>query len=114
MLKKVLKTSIIPRATQNNMPHTQGHKHHILNRELSELFATVSIRGFAVSLIAIFIPIYLLEIGYSLSMTLLFFVVTNVFHFLGIYPAALIISKKGVKHTIFYSMPFLILFFLGL
>jgi len=48
------------------------HEHHnflhfLKNRELNELYATMAIKSFSISLIGIFIPIYLLNLGYTLQ-----------------------------------------------
>ena len=51
-------------------------KIHKIRKELKEVYANVMIDKFAASLITIFIPIYLLTIGYSIpeALSLLLFV----------------------------------------
>jgi MFS family permease len=92
-----------------------GHHHffHFLkNRELNELYASIALRAFAISMTGIFIPIYLYQLGYSFSQIFLFFGLTGLFHALFVFPASKVSSKLGLKHSMFASMPFLILFFL--
>jgi len=97
------------------MPHNHHQILHFLhNRELNELYVSIAIRSFALSMIFIFIPIYLLQLDYSLSIVLTFFAVLAGVHAIGTFPAAKIASKYGFKHSIFYSVPFLIVAYLGL
>lgn len=84
------------------------------NKELTELYTSVAIKSFAVSMISIFIPIFLLKLDYSLTNVLLFYAILNATHALFVIPAAKISSKYGYKHIIFYSIPILIIFYLGL
>ena len=92
------------------------HLHHhfftfLRNKELDELYASVALRFFAISLISVFTPIYLLQLGYSLSSVLLFYIVLELVHGLFIIPAAKIASRYGIKHSIFFSIPFIIIYF---
>jgi len=91
------------------------HGHHrflyfLRNRELNELYASIAIRSFTMSMIAIFIPIYLLETGYSIAWVFLFYAIFSAFHALFSVPAAKISSRFGFKHCMLFSMPLLILF----
>ena len=93
------------------------HSHHnffhfFRNRELNELYVSISIRSFAISLIGIFIPIYLYQRGYSFTSIFIFFGLFSLVHALFSMPAAKIVSKLGVKHSILISVPFLIIFLL--
>jgi len=83
-------------------------------RELNELYVSVAIKSFAVSMISIFVPIFLLNLNYSLTTVLIFYAVVSIAHALFIIPAAKISSKMGFKHSIVYSIPVLILFYAGL
>src|SRR3989344_2909785 len=89
--------------------------HHILNflinRELSELYATMAIKGFALSLIGIFIPIFLLERGFSMAEVGSFYIIQSAFMIIFSLFAAKFIERYGVKHSIFASIPLLILFY---
>lgn len=91
--------------------HHQNLFHFFKNRELNELYVSISIRSFALSLIAIFVPIYLYQRGYSFTSIFLFFGLWGLTHALFSMPSAKISSKLGVKHSMLISMPFLIIFF---
>lgn len=82
--------------------------------ELSELYASIAIRAFALSLVGIFIPIYLYQIGYSFATIFLFFALCALWNFVFLVPAAKLACRIGLKHSILLSMPFLIGFFLML
>lgn len=93
------------------------HEHrHLLyflkNRELDELYASIALRSFAISMISIFIPIYLLKLDYTLASVFLFYAMSNAVHALFVIPAARIASKKGFKHSMLYSVPLLIAFYI--
>lgn len=68
------------------------------------------IRGLAFSLVGIFIPIYLLTLGYSLTTVLIYFLVFHTLTFI-FTPIALLLSKKiGYKILIIASAVFVVLF----
>jgi len=94
------------------MPH--HYLHFLKNKELNELYISVAIKSFALSMISIFIPIFLLNLNYSLTSVLIFYAIINATHALFIIPATKISSKYGFKHSILYSIPILIIFYLGL
>jgi len=93
------------------------HNNHSLfgflgNRELNELYISVAIRAFAISLIGVFIPIYLYQLGYSFQSIFIFFAFYALYNLIFMIPAAKISCRIGLKHSILVSMPFLIIFFL--
>lgn len=88
------------------------HLHYFLNRELSELYMAVALRTFALSLISIFIPLYLLNLGYSLVDVLIFYIIFCVLHSIFSFFAAKLSIRMGLKHSIAMSIPFLILFYI--
>ncbi|HEB47337.1 MAG TPA: MFS transporter [Candidatus Pacearchaeota archaeon] len=92
------------------------HAHHLFhffkNRELNELYVSISIRAFAFSLIGIFVPIYLYQRGYSFTSIFIFFGLFSLTHALFSMPVAKIVSRFGVKHSMLISIPFLIIFLL--
>jgi len=90
--------------------HT-GIFHFLKNRELNELYISIAIRAFAVSLIGVFIPIYFYQQGYSFFSIFLFYAFWSLTHLLFSIPSAKISSKLGLKRSILLSIPFLILFF---
>ncbi len=77
--------------------------------ELKELYLNLAIRNFALSLIAVFIPIYLLNLGYLLNQVILYqlvyFAVAGIFAI----PTAFLSSKYGFKHIVVISIPLMLL-----
>jgi len=92
--------------------------HHIPlllgNRDMNELYASISLSTFAQSLISIFVPIYLYNLGYSIPYILFFFFLISLSYVAVAYPIAKIVSKNGTKHAILYSTPFIILYYITL
>lgn len=92
--------------------------HHHLFRlkftELNEIYTVMTMRSFIVSLIGIFIPIYLWKLGYSFSTILLFYAVVYLVQAALQLPMAHLISRFGPKHLIAISMPLMIINYLML
>jgi len=91
------------------------HLHHFfLNKEINELYVAVALKTFAVSLISIFVPIYLFELGYTIPHIIFYFMLLSG-AFLVVTPISTkVVSKLGVKHSMLLSMPFLIAYYTGL
>ncbi|MBL7116774.1 MAG: hypothetical protein ISS25_03030 [Nanoarchaeota archaeon] len=87
---------------------------YFLKSEINELYITNALRSFALSTIAIFLPIFFLKKGYSLYEVLLYFLVIVIIAPFFCESALRFSSKKGVKHSIALSTPLLIVFFIGL
>ena len=85
------------------------------NRELGELYVSTAIRGFAISLVVIFEPIYIyLFFDRSIPLTLIYFgIISLLFGILAPFGGKML-SKLGIKHAMLWSVPFLFLYFLGL
>ncbi len=79
--------------------------HYLFNRELNELYVSIAIRSFALSLIGLFVPIYLYKIGFSLSYIALFYLILFGVFTLFAFPTAKLCSKIGIKHTMLISIP---------
>ena len=93
------------------------HHHHewlwhlYPKKELTRVYISLALRYFALSLISLFIPLYLYkEIGYSFEQTILFFIFYSLV--LGIFSplAAKCCEWYGVKHTVLISIPFYLAF----
>ncbi len=73
---------------------------------LRPIYIMYSLQGFALSLIGIFIPIYFLTLGYSVSQVLVFYILHYVclvaFAFAAIYPAKFV----GPQRTFFSESRF--------
>jgi MFS family permease len=82
------------------------------NKELGELYACLALRSFAMAMISIFIPIYLLNLGYSFQTVLIYYAILSFTHALVTIPAAKLGSRIGFKHLMLISMFFIIAHFL--
>ncbi len=91
------------------MKHVLTHLHHSKNQEVNEMYVAMSMRSFAVSLIGIFVPIYLFTLGYSLRTIFLFYIMANAFQFVGDYLAGHAIARYGAKHLIIISYPAMVI-----
>lgn len=88
--------------------------HFAFNKELSELYLTAAIRSFALALVGVFIPAYLIRSGYPV-VTVFYFYLYWAISFLMITPfIAKLYTKIGIKHAIFFSMPLFVVYFLML
>ena len=88
--------------------------HFALNREIEEIYVNYALTSLAKSMIGIFVPIYLLAIGFPLSDVFVFYMFYFGAFALASYPAAGFLKKYGAKHSMAASLPFLIAFFLML
>lgn len=90
-----------------------GHpiKHHLFRMkftELNEIYWFMSVRSFALSLITIFVPIYLYKSNYGISNIFLYYLCLYFFEMIFEYIAARYIKIKGPKHSMILSLPFLV------
>jgi len=82
------------------------------NKEMKLMYFSVFLMGFAESMIAIFVPVYLYRLNYPLWLIVIFyFLVSFCFLILSLLGARLV-SKMGIKHSIFVSTIFLISYYL--
>ena len=92
------------------------HNHHFWwryfpHKELTQIYFTAAMRSFAISLIALFVPLYLfVERGISLHQTLQFFIFYSVMFAVSTPLAAKFCSKYGLKHSILLSVPLYLIF----
>ena len=94
--------------------HHHMHKIHLLKNELSEVYMNLALESFALSLISIFVPIYLLSVGYSFDYMIIFFMIY--YGCIGLFApvSAALANRFGFKHIILFRTPLLIAFLLGL
>jgi MFS family permease len=96
------------------------HEHHwwwrfYPRKELTQIYFSAATRSFAVSLLSLFVPLYLYkELGYSLNETLLFFVAYSLVLAFVTPFAAKFSARFGCKHSVLISVPFYLLFIVGL
>ena len=89
------------------------HSHlikYLFNRELSEMYISIAIKNLALSMIGIFIPIYLYsDLGYPITKIVLFFLVYAGSMMVTSLVIPKFLSKFGLKHGILLSMVLFIL-----
>lgn len=90
----------------------QHHFFRIKFTELNELYTVMSLRAFIISLVTIFIPIYLYNLNYSIQEIIFFYILIYIGEAIFELPITYMIAKFGPKHLIATSLPFLILHFL--
>ena len=101
-------------------PHRIHHIHHhhhfnfFKNKELSRFFFSSGIIAFGQALISLFVPIYLYQLGYSITKVIFFYFLSYLTILIFSYIGAKLVSKIGLKKSILISTPFIILYFLGL
>ena len=104
--------------THYNLHHVHHHHHEhynfFKNKELSHFFYSTGIITFGQALISLFVPIYLYNLGYSIPKVIFFYFLLFFVFLMFSYIGAKIVSKIGVKHSILFSTPFMIAYFLGL
>jgi len=79
---------------------------------LNKIFLTNAIYGLAGSFIGVFIPIYLLKIGFSVADIFRFYLVYAAGTFIFFFLAEKIAQKIGLRKTILLGYPLLLLYFL--
>ncbi len=88
------------------------HKLQKAKTELGEIYLNQIIRQFAMHLIGIFVPIYLITLGYSINVALVF----NLIHWIIFGISSIFVgslsSRIGLKHTIALAMPMISIHFL--
>lgn len=95
--------------------HIRHHSHQFLkNKEMNELYVFYGIFNFALELIAIFVPIYLYKIGYSIPLIIFHFFITSLVFVTFSYTGARIVSRIGIKHSFLTTAPLFIIYFMGL
>lgn len=92
------------------------HRHHqfFCQKEMNEIYLSVFLMNLAESMISIFVPIYLYYLHYSVAQILFFFFLSSLGSVILALPAAKMVAKFGAKHSILFSTPFLIIYYLGL
>ena len=76
------------------------------NKGLQAIYTMHSIQGFALSLVGIFIPIYLLTLGYSVSQAIIFFIIYYIAGLIAAFTAVHIAKYIGLQQTLIFRFPF--------
>lgn len=104
----------LPSLHHLHLSHLKDWPHKLLHTELGELYLNIALRQFANSLIAVFIPLYLLSLDFTFSQVICFYAV-----FFGVIsllaPVATIVGGLvGLKHVILYRTPVTIAYLVAL
>ena len=99
-----------------------GHLRHFIEHyfaphpstELREMFFATAILDFATASVMVFEPIYLYSVGFSITQILYFFIALYVLYFFLLPLGGRICRGHGYEHSILYSSPFLIIYYLSL
>lgn len=94
----------------NNAIHFRFFK----NEEMNHFYWSVFIMTFGESLISIFVPIYLYNLGFKIPQILLFYFLVSMYFVIFSYFGAKVTAKIGEKHSILISTPFLVIYYIGL
>ncbi len=84
------------------------------NKEFNQLYLSIFVMTFGESLINIFVPIYLFNLGMKVYEILFFYFFVSLYFLFFFYLGAKIVSRVGERHAILLSAPFLVLYYLGL
>jgi len=98
------------------MVHQEDHHYNwwrfFPGKEINQIYISVALRALAVSLISIFVPMYLYsELGYTLAETLTFYMFYAVILAVSTPFTAKFACKYGLKHSVLLSVPFYIAYF---
>ncbi|MBC5793253.1 MAG: MFS transporter [Nanohaloarchaea archaeon] len=85
-----------------------------LGKEIQEVYLHSFLFKLGIKLVSIFLPLYILELGYSIEMVVLFFMTYYGGYLFFSLINAKIVSKVGYKHASLLASPFILLFYLGL
>lgn len=98
------------------MVHHEDHHYHwwrfFAGKEITQIYISIALRALAVSLISIFVPMYLYsELGYSLAETLGFYMLYAVVLAVSSPFTAKFACRFGLKHSVLLSVPMYIGYF---
>ncbi len=83
-------------------------------KSFSHFSITIFVMTFGEGLINIFVPVYLLILGFEIYKILIFYFLVSLYFIIFSYAGVKVVSRVGEKHAILLSSPFLILYYLGL
>ena len=93
--------------------YTKQHQHHIskvcqMKEELRGIYVHLVVKSIAISMISVFVPIQLLQLGFTLPQTFLFLLVEWVCFGLLAPLFGMIISRVGIKEVVLLRTPILV------
>lgn len=85
-----------------------------MSQQLQELYASVAMLDFALAAVALFEPVYLYQLGYSLTAILMFYLIVYVTYFFIVPLGGKFVARVGPERSIAISSFFLIGYYVGL
>jgi hypothetical protein len=82
--------------------------------EMKEIFWATTIKNFALSMVGVFEPIFLFQIGFSIPQILVYYIISYGLYVLTAPLGARVCRKHGYEHSMLLSAPFLIIYYLAL
>lgn len=89
--------------------HQYNIFNHILKDKLRTVYLNISLQSFALAMVSIFVPIYLLKLGYSLHNVLIWAMTYWISFGMFMPLSAFLSSKIGFKHIMLFRLPLTIL-----
>lgn len=86
----------------HKVTHLQEQYHYFSNKEMDLLYLHSAIKGFAQAIISVFIPIYLLTLGFSLHDVFIYYI-TQFTAMAFFWPFFTMLNPKGVKLNMIYG-----------
>lgn len=91
------------------------HQFYFLkDKELDRFYFAIFLRFFALRSVYVFLPVYLLLAGFTISKIFLFYLILRTFHLAFIIVSRKLFVKYGQNFLIILSLPILLFFYLGL
>ena len=87
---------------------------HFLSREVKELYISTAIRVFGMGMIALFAPVYLYKLGFSIQWVILFYILMQFYYLVLIPFSSKIVARIGYEASMGIGIFFLPLFYFGL
>lgn len=85
-----------------------------IRREVAELYVSSAIRSLGVAMIALFEPLYFYSLGFPVHLIILYYAAVYFIYFLLLPLGGKIAVRFGFEHSILYSVPFRICYYLSL
>jgi len=85
---------------------------HFISREVKELYISTAIRVLGLGMIALFAPIYLYQLGFSIQKIILFYVMMQVYYLIMIPLTGKIVARIGYEASMGVGVAFLPVYFL--
>lgn len=83
-----------------------------LGVEIQEVYLHSFLFKLAINLVSIFLPLYILDMGYSTSVVFAFFAIYYGVYLFASFPGAWVATKIGYKHTSLTASPFILIFYM--